>query len=257
MEIKLTSKLVYQTIFKVLCLMGCVYQSLRISKLYFSYETITNVKYESENRIDLPGITFCYNKLNQIKHEYKAKFINESVEHLQNLQNHEINRLTIQEQLEVYENYPRQFSDLMLYTGYTPLFSRRIINSTKITNSFDMQEYCFTMFDEQGGKYTFDRIDYGLKSPIIAKVILLRPKIEIERDLCFTVKLQDKNDRVLKSDSNHAIKTISSDCSMLAYRKTAIKYMFEPKGKECTPHQSREGCFIDCKTNEFIKLTDK
>ena len=79
--------------------MGCVYQSLRISELYFSYETITNVKYETENTLDLPGITICYNKLIQLKHEAREEleqFSNETEKQLAH-----INNLTIGEQMKM------------------------------------------------------------------------------------------------------------------------------------------------------------
>src|ERR1700753_965590 len=82
---------------KVLCLMGCVYQSLRISELYFSYETITNVKYETQNTINLPGITICYSKLIQLKHGPKIELDQLSNETEKQLAH--FNNLTIGQQI--------------------------------------------------------------------------------------------------------------------------------------------------------------
>ena len=56
----------FPLIVKIVCLFGCVYQSMRISELYFSYETITNVKYEDEPWIELSGLTICYPKISQV-----------------------------------------------------------------------------------------------------------------------------------------------------------------------------------------------
>ena len=36
---------------KILCLFGCSYHLFEISEIYFSYETSTNVKHDSSNRI--------------------------------------------------------------------------------------------------------------------------------------------------------------------------------------------------------------
>jgi hypothetical protein len=45
--------------FKLFCLFGCLYQISKITKIYISYETTTEVKYETESIISLPAITFC------------------------------------------------------------------------------------------------------------------------------------------------------------------------------------------------------
>ena len=39
--------------------MGSMYQLIKTSDLYFRYETITTVDYETKAVIDLPGITIC------------------------------------------------------------------------------------------------------------------------------------------------------------------------------------------------------
>ena len=55
-------KIKFNLIAKLLCLVGCVYQAVEISKLYFSYKTTTNVRYEHNNNIELPGISICTTK---------------------------------------------------------------------------------------------------------------------------------------------------------------------------------------------------
>ena len=52
---------------KIICLFGCFYHLFEISEIYFSYETSTNVRHDSGTRIELPGITACYNKKHQVE----------------------------------------------------------------------------------------------------------------------------------------------------------------------------------------------
>ena len=59
----------FDLIAKVLCLIGCAYQSVEISKIYFLYKTTINVIYERNNDIELPGISICTEKSLMFKKE--------------------------------------------------------------------------------------------------------------------------------------------------------------------------------------------
>src|SRR5882757_4357753 len=65
-ESKLTSELLRNFLkvsIRMLCLLGCVYQTYKISLLYFSYETTTNVRYEtSDGKILDTSVTVCPDK---------------------------------------------------------------------------------------------------------------------------------------------------------------------------------------------------
>ena len=49
-----------------------MYQTYKISLLYFSYETTTNVKYKQDQT--LPGITICFPKESFINNTLKSNF---------------------------------------------------------------------------------------------------------------------------------------------------------------------------------------
>src|ERR1700712_762080 len=44
----------------------------------FSYVTTTNVKYDSEIQLELPGITICYHIFTQLKSQFKEQFIKDN-----------------------------------------------------------------------------------------------------------------------------------------------------------------------------------
>ena len=63
------AKNIYVILMHILCAFGCVYQMYNLNVIYFSYETTTNVRYETQTDTYLPAITVCYEKRHQIKNE--------------------------------------------------------------------------------------------------------------------------------------------------------------------------------------------
>src|SRR5882672_3415464 len=71
-ENKFLSKMKYfsQIFYQIICLIGCMYQTYKISELYFGYQTTTDVKYELEATVTLPAITLCMNKASALKQDF-------------------------------------------------------------------------------------------------------------------------------------------------------------------------------------------
>ncbi len=57
-------------VFKLFCLIDCLFEINEISQIYLSYETITKIRYETEAIISLPAITVCSDKRYLIRDEY-------------------------------------------------------------------------------------------------------------------------------------------------------------------------------------------
>ena len=72
---------------RILCTIGCVYQMFNLNVIYFSYETITNVRYETQRETYLPAITICYEKLDQFSDNILGKFNGTFWQVMQNLRN--------------------------------------------------------------------------------------------------------------------------------------------------------------------------
>ena len=64
-------ELKFMYLVRLFSIIGCAYQLYKMSKIYFSYKTVTDVTYGNDNLIELPGVTICYNKLGQLKTEFK------------------------------------------------------------------------------------------------------------------------------------------------------------------------------------------
>ena len=42
-----------------LCLLGCLYQVIQVSKVYFKYATKVNIKIDTSSQIVVPLVSFC------------------------------------------------------------------------------------------------------------------------------------------------------------------------------------------------------
>ena len=127
-------KITPRSLYSIVCLIGCIYQSFKLSQIYFTYETSTNVKYESESYVELPAITICYKKLNQLKEgdPWHAKYADYDG----------FNKLTIGDQLEHLDELPvRLISCDVAYT-------KRCHDISYITWYITDKVYCFTLFSQ-------------------------------------------------------------------------------------------------------------
>ena len=91
----LSLKAMYTVMSYVLCLMGCVYQTYKISELYFGYQTTTNVRYDKSTNgtISYPAFTICVEKVNLVN---RSLVQNISGKHI----NEYLNRFNIKQQFE-------------------------------------------------------------------------------------------------------------------------------------------------------------
>ena len=92
--------LIYKNICIVLCLFGCLYHSYTISKVYFQYDTVTTIKSEHEQSIQVPAITVCFDKLLVTKQDI-INMVMKSETNITNDHDHlktHINKLVISDQ---------------------------------------------------------------------------------------------------------------------------------------------------------------
>jgi hypothetical protein len=75
-----TNKII-RFIFAAICVTGCLFQIYKMSKIYFLYETVTEVRYGTEDNISLTAITVCASKLFFVKEEYLSKFAHSLCSH--------------------------------------------------------------------------------------------------------------------------------------------------------------------------------
>ena len=243
---------------KVLCLLGCVYQCFDISKIYFSYKTSTNVRYESQTFFDMPGVTICYYKLEQFNDKLKieldqkfGKFV--SAKYLF------VNNLTIHEQLNELGGDPKKLLDCF----YRSTISSDLkCNSVKnYTKSFNVDTYCLTLFaqhDEKHSDKIFQLENSGnyLKTMIIFEMRKVKNKTIAEGDVIF-VKLHDRRERnkMAFTQGTLLISQEIHDYIYIKYQKTVVKYLFNPKLKPCSVGQTADECINNCRIKEFIDST--
>ena len=161
--------------YKILCLGMCVYQCYQMCMIYFSRAIITNVRYESQDQIELPGITVCYNKLDQLPEQALKMLKRKQRKDFGGY--FELSMLTIAKQEQLFGSWPKKLIECSYY--YSAGNGDQCINLVNFTINFNYQYYCFTIFsqldkEDQDEKYllkqpghSYEWIGYAIMSKII------------------------------------------------------------------------------------------
>ena len=250
----------YKIFVRLFCLLGCVYQIYDMSKIYFSYRTSTNVKYKTNSRIELPGITICYNKLDQlINGQLKSKLNRKSHDFGQSALD-DMNKLSIKQQLSEFELYPVKLNKCEVLKNYQDYMPCSEI--TNLTTSFDKNFFCFSIFGQLSGQsdenFTIRETDISFPQMV---------KIEVKQDnnhqgyqnKVFMLSLHDRkvknyllyHKRILMIDNQ------SADYGFVNYHKIVVKYLFNPLTKPCFERRTHEMCLTECKIDEFVEKMNK
>jgi len=240
-------------VFKIICFIGCVYQSYKISELYFRYDTTTYVKFESSGYLELPGITICYYKFIQLKDEFK---------HFRS----EINLFSIQEQFDsIIKLKPFLIRDCIFKKGTKKSYDsncRDFGDSNGQGNGgftrLSASSYCFTVFSQINNtsdeKYRIN----GTNSADWGMVLFFLKDGPSHKLPELNIRLHDRKENLrhtyLKGKTLVNFKNAREN--RMVYSKTIVKYLFNPKDKPCFAHgQTRDDCIMECKVKEFIEKT--
>ena len=92
---------VFKVFLLLVLLIGCVYQVLDISYLYFQYKTNINVRLVKESVVEMPALTICTNVSQTIRSDYLMnRFNNESHQRLDKwTQTRQLQSFSLREQL--------------------------------------------------------------------------------------------------------------------------------------------------------------
>ena len=254
---KLKKILTYAVLRKVLCLLGCVYQCFDISMIFFSYKTSTNVKYESQKFVDIPGVSICYYKLEQINDKLKTE-LDQKVKAIDGRKTEYFNNMTIREQFNELDTEPVKLRDCFLRWNIGTDVKCNLIQN--YTESFDGFLYCITAFsqdgDHQGGeKYHVKNSENNNKLMISFETRKTSKGVSYADEIL--VKLHDRKQRLRQSYTKGTllINQEVPDFAYVKYQKTIVKYLFNPRFKPCFVGQKAEDCIYNCKIKEFVDRT--
>jgi len=242
----------FQIAFKIICFIGCVYQSYKISEIYFRYDTTTYVKFENSGYLELPGITICYYKFIQLKDEFK------------HFNSDDINLRTIREQFDsIIKLKPFLIRDCIFKKGIKKSYDsncRDFGDSNGPDNGgvtrLSSSSYCFTIFSQINGtsdeKYRINGTNSADWSMLL---FFLKNDYKIPK---LNIRLHDRKENIkhtyLKGYTFVNFKNAREN--LLIYSKTIVKYLFNPKDKPCfAPGHTRDDCIMECKIDEFIEKT--
>ena len=227
-----------------------------MSEIYFSYKTITNVTYERGNQIELPGITICYNRLGQLKMEFKKDY---SVHNMSDEINRQVrlNKLnSVSKQFEMLDNLPLILNICELTSGYSLLLNcSQISNFTRYLSG---GHFCFTIFPQLNGEPD-ER--FGVHESLYQWGYLVN--LNLNRNVVKIGQEYDKVNLQLSSRKqvhyqHHTRGSIdfdleTKDYSHVKYRKIVIKRLITNSGNPCFVATTRQQCIEECVIKELKK----
>ena len=234
--------------------MGCVYQSLNISKLYFSYETVTNVKYETHKTIQLPGINFCYNKKDQALDLYKELVYKNISTEKYPFYNFNKN-FTIRDQFGLFYGKPILLIACSISSTHLPIDCLSVAN---LTQSLGELVYCFKLFQQSIG-VSDER--YVIHQQInVRKITILLNKTAVNvpgeyGPVLLKIGDRKRKEYQLMTEDQMILDLNKTDFCRIKYSKFVVNYLFEPKGRPCFEGLTKEECEDKCNIHRFIEKT--
>ena len=245
----------------MICFVICFYQIIKICENYFSFETLTTVRYINEMRISLPGITICFDKIHALREDFKQKhsFKSNESQKMKDI----LDQMTVEQ----------QFIETISFKEFTnnsckvirPIFSKSSkprINCERITpatKSIDTYNICFTLFSqlnsESNDRYVVD-IELYLNSQvfrlfgteIVTKIPQLFLHIHSRNQLPLNIYKSNFDTVRFRKGVANAIK----------YQKSSVKSLTKPYETNCYDFRqigfnSRKSCFEECQLKSLEK----
>jgi hypothetical protein len=263
----------HRYIFSIFCLIGYLYQTYQISKIYFSYETTTDVSYENEDPLSIPAITLCGIKSYFLREEYQKLFPLQnqsefSSEREQQILNY-LSNLTIKDQLKALystQNMSTLINCTVLRTkafnGSERSIDCKHINRVKI--SIDDYFYCFTYFSqikqEYNDSYMVDMNSHGLNYfGALIRIIYPFKTDYIYIYIHSTYESVIENHKLVPAFINT---TYRSNFHDIFYQKTTVQLLGEPYKTSCTDnnlkgYKNSFDCISKCKIDNYFQVFNK
>ena len=251
-------ELKFMYLVRLFSIIGCAYQLYKMSKIYFSYKTVTDVTYGNDNLIELPAVTICYNKLGQLKTEFKAKY---GIPELSKIQEKQISfnsLFSINKQFEMIENHPMILDNCFFKSGYKLEVNCSVIPEIKRYSSGS--HFYFTIFPQLNGepdeRYFIEECHYD--QGYLVQLVFNRTFAKIGE--AFDLVNLESSDRKQDHYQHHKRGSVNfhletKDYSFVKFRKVVTKRMFTPSGKPCFMASTRKQCFEECFIRQFKNET--
>ena len=229
----------------ILCFIGCVYQTINLNVIYFSYETTTNVRYETQTDTYLPAITVSFHAKNKWK-QFKTQFI----ENVEGDPDGFIGHMTIQEQLGQLQLKPYivPYCFVTLISGLV-----ECQGASNYSHYINQRSYSFTIFpqlnEEPDDNFKLSEIEQ-FEMKVFLVIIAFRKEHGEDRE--FFIDLHQRDYVFYKNGASSLfINSNKTNRGIIEYNVVIVKYMFEPFGG-CFDGQTGEHCIDKCVIEGYI-----
>jgi len=229
---------VFNLICRVLCVLGCIYQTYKISVLYFSYQTSTNVNYVPQmiDHKTHPAITFCMYTSDAIKIQYPD-----------NYSSYYMYNKSINERFQVFSTLKHKFSCLVTTNKFYVIDCKSL---AKYTESLNDMIYCLTILPDALNE-NFFRTELSLS--LTGVRIMFYKSMPIKNDVLLNIR--DSPTRIYDPFPRGQIyfKYTNTTKVTMKYRKTILKYKPSHFRNRCfTKHKTYDECYYVCIKRTYL-----
>lgn len=252
-----------------ICLIGSLYQVMKMSDLYFRYETITTVTYEIQSPIQVPGLTICAPKIEFLRPEAFLQLFGTEKNKSSDSQDFfrkisYLNKMTIKDQFRVLYSAQELSSMLSQCQALGPNGRYRPCHwFSNVQIAIDFIFYCFTLFDQNRNdsstrfRVTYpDRMQYD--SMFLISVVL--PDLSDY----YMMALHSRKVRVSQIFGYEVVAIDFSDKTqktLFEYQRTVVKRLPHPYGRGCVQYYNNKfmstlDCMVTCRIKYSVEHSE-
>ena len=215
--------------------------------IYFQYETTTDVSFEEQGELYLPGITFCGSKYDFISQSFKDKNLNAS---------EEINKLSIKEQFDNLiqpENISKVVQcDKLAIKNFDPHGSKDCNQVSMARIMINQNLLCFSLFiqmsDNDDDAFKLDTSSDIYSSGYLAQLTYLHNTMN------FYLMVHNRKEKDIDYNRKYSLFNNNKNDTLFTYEKVVYNFIDNHGHKVClknTGFFSKSECLQVCKINFY------
>jgi len=242
-------------IFRIICLLLFIYQFYKLSSIYFSYKTTTNVVYELEKIVSFPAITICFDKFALVKNDSEYSLTNN--ETINDEKRFNFNNQTIREQIQHIMGV-NKILDCYFAEKNNIYKMEKCDTITDIRLSISGILGCFHIFSQLNGESDkkFIANNNSINSNVLIALRIKYKKLNNSENIYISIHNRKERIYSLFQYDFKPIKVNFMEENKIHFRKIKINQKYNRFVKSGDELQTRYECIYKCKIDNIIKMTN-
>lgn len=249
--------IVYSRVFRLLCVVGLLFQLFQVSQLYFTFQTTSKIKFEIPDVEDYQTIMYCPRYLDLVDRQYHEKYgiLKQPSQSDPEIEK-EMTALTVEQIFQLTPAVSDVIDYCILRSGntFTPLFSdkKSCEDFFLVFKSVNGERICYTFMPRFRSKHSIGDIASSETFTNIVYQLRLNSKISNTNVALFVTSFMDPVNLQEPLNSRLFQRTISNSISFnrshvyVYVDYISINRLPFPFDTKCTENHDREVCYEAC-----------